>query len=373
MPATLDDVLRALSTVVSPDSGKDILRLNLVKGLTVQDGRAAFTVLLKDAPASFADAVAERCREAILRETGGDMQADVAVEREMIALDMHDSGSAKSVQPAGVVNFVAVASGKGGVGKSTVAVNLAGALRQKGYDVGLVDADIYGPSIPLMFGAADEKPRVDARRKIVPLERHGVKLLSMGMMVDPEKAVIWRGPMVTNAIRQFLGECDWGALDYLILDLPPGTGDIQLTIVQSLALTGAVVVSTPQPVALADARKGVAMFRNVRAPVLGLVENMAWFSPPDRPEKKYYIFGRGGAAALSKELDVPLLAALPIRERLRASGDDGTPIVFAEPEGALANLFGALADRVAREVTVRNATQPATQKVEILHTGSTRA
>ena len=373
MPASLDDVLRALSTVVSPDNGKDILRLNLVKDLKVQEDRTAFTVLLKEAPASFAETVAARCREAIRRETHADMQVDVAVEHEMISLDMHDGGSAKSVQPAGVVNFVAVASGKGGVGKSTVAVNLAGALRQKGYDVGLVDADIYGPSIPIMFGVGDEKPRVDANRKIVPLERHGVKLLSMGMMVDPEKAVIWRGPMVTNAIRQFLGECAWGTLDYLILDLPPGTGDIQLTIVQSLALTGAVVVSTPQPVALADARKGVAMFRNVRAPVLGLVENMAWFSPPDIPDKKYYIFGRGGAAALSKELGVPLLAELPIRERLRESGDAGTPIVFAEPEGTLARLFGAFADRVAREATVRNATKPATQKLEILHRGSTPA
>lgn len=373
MPVTIDNVLRALSAVSPPDSGKDILRLNRVKDLKVRDERVAFTVLLKDSPASFADNVEALCREAIRRETHADARVDVAVEREMIALDMRDGGSAKSPQPAGVVNFIAVASGKGGVGKSTVAVNLAAALSRKGYDVGLLDADIYGPSIPLMFGAGDEKPRVDERRKIVPLERGGVKLLSMGMMVDPDKAVIWRGPMVTNAIRQFLGECAWGGLDYLILDLPPGTGDIQLTIVQSLALTGAVIVSTPQPVALADARKGVAMFRSVQAPVLGLVENMAWFSPPETPDKKYYIFGRGGVAALSRELGVPLLAEFPIQERLREAGDAGTPIAFAEPDGELSKLFGAFADRVAREATVRNATKPATQKVEILHRGSAPA
>lgn len=373
MPVSPEAVLRALSTVVVPDRGKDLLRLNLVKGLVVEDDRVVFTILLKDPPASFAENVASLCREAIRRETREEVTVDVTVDFEMISLDMHEGGSPKSVQPKGVVNFIAVASGKGGVGKSTVAVNLAGALRKKGYDVGLVDTDIYGPSVPIMFGAGDEKPRVNEHRKIMPVERHGVKLLSMGMMVDPQKAVIWRGPMVTKAIRQFLGECAWGDLDYMILDMPPGTGDIQLTIVQSLALTGAVIVSTPQPVALADARKGVAMFENVQVPVLGLVENMAWFTPPELPDKKYYLFGRGGAAALSRELDMPLLAELPIQERLRESGDEGTPIVFAEPDSLSAKLFGELADRVVRQVTVRNATQAATQKVEILYKGSAPA
>jgi ATP-binding protein involved in chromosome partitioning len=247
-----------------------------------------------------------------------------------------------------------------------VAANLAVALERKGYDVGLVDTDIYGPSIPIMFGVGAEKPRVNDRKKIVPLVRHGVKLLSMGMMVDPAKAVIWRGPMVSNAVRQFLGECEWGELDYLILDLPPGTGDIQLTIVQTLALTGAVVVSTPQTVALADARKGVSMFENVDVPVLGIVENMAYFTPPELPEKRYYLFGREGARRLSEELGVPFLAEIPIEQRLRETGDEGTPMMVGEPESASARAFSGLAERVVRQVTIRNAERASTRKIEIL-------
>ena len=269
---------------------------------------------------------------------------------------------------AGVTHFVAVASGKGGVGKSTVAANLACALAAQGQRVGLLDADIYGPSVPLMFGVpADEKPRVNEARQIVPLVRYGVKLLSMGFLVDEKNAVIWRGPMVSSAIRQFLGQAAWGELDTLVLDLPPGTGDIQLTLVQTVPLTGAVVVSTPQEVALADARKAVKMFENVSVPVLGVVENMAYFTPPDLPDRKYYLFGEGGAQRLAAELNVPMLGGVPIEQATREAGDRGTPVVLAEPESASAQAFREIATRTAAEVERRVAEAPPTQPIEILY------
>ncbi len=277
----------------------------------------------------------------------------------------------KPTAPRGVsqvTNFIAVASGKGGVGKSTVAANLAAALAETGAKVGLLDADVYGPSVPLMFGVPeDEKPRLNDERHIVPLLRYGVKLLSMGFLVDDSNAVIWRGPMVSSAVRQFLGQAAWGELDHLVIDLPPGTGDIQLTLVQTVPLTGAVVVSTPQAVALADARKAVKMFDNVHVPVLGVVENMAYFTPPDLPDRKYYLFGEAGAQKLAAELDVPVLGEVPIEQAAREAGDNGTPVVLAEPESATAQAFRQMAARVAAEVERRNADAPPTQPIEILY------
>lgn len=269
---------------------------------------------------------------------------------------------------AGVTNFIAVASGKGGVGKSTVAANLACALAETGAKVGLLDADVYGPSVPLMFGVPpDEKPRLNDERHIVPLVRYGVKLLSMGFLVDDKNAVIWRGPMVSSAVRQFLGQAAWGELDHLVIDLPPGTGDIQLTLVQTVPLTGAVVVSTPQPVALADARKAVKMFENVHVPVLGVVENMAYFAPPDLPDRRYYLFGEAGAQKLAAEIGVPVLGEVPIEQAAREAGDRGTPVVLAEPESASANAFRSMAQNVALEVERRNDEAPPTQPIEILY------
>ena len=269
---------------------------------------------------------------------------------------------------AGVTHFVAVASGKGGVGKSTVAANLAAALAASGQKVGLLDADVYGPSVPLMFGVPEsEKPRVNDERHIVPLVRYGVKLLSMGFLVDEQNAVIWRGPMVSSAVRQFLGQAAWGELDVLVIDLPPGTGDIQLTLVQTVPLTGAVVVSTPQPVALADARKAVKMFENVHVPVLGVVENMAYFTPPDLPDRRYHLFGEAGAQRLAAELGVPVLGEVPIEQAAREAGDRGTPVVLAEPESATARAFTAMAERVTAEVERRVAEAPPTQPIEILY------
>lgn len=371
MAVSREQVLKALSNVVEPESGKSILRLNMVKGLRVAGDRVSFTVILKNPGSSFAGQVAERCKRAIAEEAGSDVSVHVELDNEMISLgdqlDANSGGQKQQGQPEGVVNFIAVASGKGGVGKSTVASNLAVGLAQKGFDVGLVDTDMYGPSIPTMFGVENQKPKVNDARKIVPLERHGVRLLSMGMLVDPAKAVIWRGPMVSNAVRQFLGEAEWGDLDYLVLDLPPGTGDIQLTIVQTIALTGAVVVSTPQKVALADARKGVAMFENVNVPVLGIIENMAYFTPPELPDKKYYLFGEHGAKRLAEELGVSLLGEIPIEQKVRETSDEGEPIVVADPESISARAFAAIADSVVEQVTIRNAEGDPTQKVEILH------
>ena len=245
---------------------------------------------------------------------------------------------------------------------------IAVARSQAGHNVGLVDTDIYGPSVPTMFGVPEgEKPRLNDERKILPLRRYGVKLLSMGFLVDTRNAVIWRGPMVSSAVRQFLSDADWGELDYLILDLPPGTGDIQLTIVQTIPLTGSVVVSTPQKVALDDARKGVALFQNVNVPVRGIVENMAYFVPPDLPDRRYYLFGQGGARKLAEELGVPLLGEVPIEEQLRESGDRGKPIVVAEPESASAKAFQRIAEETITQVTIRNESEPPTQPIEILY------
>lgn len=364
---TREQVLDALSTIIEPDHGRDIVRLGMVKGLSVEGSTISFTVILKNPGSAFAKEIVSRCTRAIENVADEEVMVHVTTDSEMISLDADVLGAGASQPQLGVQNIIAVASGKGGVGKSTVAVNLAVALVQQGYEVGLVDTDIYGPSVPTMFGVTDEKPRVSKNRKILPIEQHGVKLLSMGFMVDPSQAVIWRGPMVSSAVKQFLGDAEWGNLDYLVLDLPPGTGDIQLTIVQTVSLTGAIVVSTPQEVALADARKGVAMFENVNVPVLGIVENMAYFTPPDLPDRKYYLFGEGGARRLAEELNVPLLGEIPLEQAVRETGDAGKPIVSTDPESASAQAFDAMARQAVQQIRIRNAEQPPTQSIEILY------
>ena len=366
MPATPTDIIRALSTIVEPAREKDIITLNMVRDLKVTDDRVSMTLMVKDPTAPFSDEIEGLVTKAI-NDRYEDVAVDINVDHEMIGLGMSAQGGAKQSIDTGATNLIAVASGKGGVGKSTVAANLAVALAKEGYDVGLVDADIYGPSVPTMFGVEDAKPRVNEQRKIVPVEKYGVKLLSMGFLVELDKAVIWRGPMVSNAVRQFLGDAEWGELDYLVLDLPPGTGDIQLTLVQSVALTGAVVVSTPQKVALADARKGVAMFDNVQVPVLGIVENMSAFIPPDMPDRKYFLFGEWGARRLADELGVRLLGEIPIEQLVREAGDVGTPAVESHPDSASAAAFTEIAREVVMQVALRNAGLPVTQSVEILY------
>lgn len=370
MTPTPEAVLDALRGVVEPSKGKDIVRLNMVRRLRVDDSGVRFTVMLKDPGSDFAGRVVEMSRQAVVSAGIEDDAVRIDVDNEMIALggDLLTAGAPEG-NPLGasVTNTIAVASGKGGVGKSTVAANLAVALAGHGYDVGLVDTDIYGPSVPTMFGVRDARPRVDQDRKILPVERHGVKLLSMGFLVDEQKAVIWRGPMVSSAVRQFLGDTAWGDLDYLVMDLPPGTGDIQLTIVQTVPLSGAIIVSTPQEVALADARKGVAMFEQVSVPVLGIVENMAYFTPPDLPDRKYHLFGEGGARRLAEELSVPFLGEVPIEQELREKCDEGEPVVVSRPDALSSRAFTQLARETVRQVELRNADLEPSQTVEILY------
>ena len=373
MSVAREDVVDALRKIVHPDEDKDIIRLDMVKDLTVEDEDVSFTVVVKNPDSAFANQVQEACRRVLHEEVDRNLSVDVELDSEMIPLGddvMVGDQSGEKQQTSGedgVQNTIAVASGKGGVGKSTVAVNLAMSLSEQGYSVALVDTDIYGPSVPKMMGMEGEKPRVNDDRKIEPLEQYGIKLLSMGFMVDPDKAVVWRGPMVTKAVRQFLGDVHWGDIEYMILDLPPGTGDVQLTVVQTIPLTGAVVVSTPQDMALADARKGKAMFDNVNVPVVGMVENMAYFTPPDQPDRKYYLFGREGAKNLARELDVPFLGQVPIEQKVRETGDDGNPIVRAYPDSLSAQAFDSIADELVEQVAIRNAESDPTQKVEILY------
>lgn len=365
------DILDALSKITEPDRGKDIVRLGLIRNLKTEENKVSFTVMLSAPGSEFAKNVERLCREVIQQEIGPDVEVRIDTDSEMISLgdefQISGGGQKAPAPPPGVRNFVAVASGKGGVGKSTVAVNLAVALARLGYDVGLVDTDIYGPSIPTMFGIHNERPRVSENRKIIPLEKHGVRLLSMGFLVDPSQATIWRGPMVSSAVRQFLGDTDWGELDYLIMDLPPGTGDIQLTIVQTIPLTGAIIVSTPQDVALADARKGVSMFGNVDVPVFGIIENMSYFSPPDIPDRKYYIFGRGGAQRLAGELGIPFLGEIPIEQIVREGGDEGKPVVVAAPDSLSSRAFDHIARETVKRANLRNAELPPSRPVEILY------
>lgn len=288
------------------------------------------------------------------------------VINDIVDEDTQDSGNDGSTPPKGqqrggpqpqkqerllpgVKNIIAVASGKGGVGKSTVAVNLAAGLARSGAAVGLLDTDIYGPSIPTMFGV-HERPNITTEKKLIPIEKHGVRLLSMGLLVETDQATVWRGPMVTSAVKQFMSDAEWGNLDYMVLDLPPGTGDIQLTIVQNVPLTGAIIVSTPQNVALDDARKGVAMFRKVDVPVLGIVENMAYFTPPELPDKKYYIFGKHGARKQAEKMDVPFLGEIPIEQAVRETSDEGTPIVLKDVHAKSAQAFIELSNRISQQV-----------------------
>ncbi len=359
-------ILEALSNVIEPDLGKDLVSLNMVRDIQIQGNRVSFSIVLTTPACPLKAQIEQACRNAIHHLISPDLEVDVRMTSQVTSRRVGAEQAPQELLP-GVKNIIAIASGKGGVGKSTLAANLAVALAEDGARVGLVDTDIYGPSVPTMFGLEGVRPRVNEQKLIVPVEKFGVRLLSMGFLVDERQAVIWRGPMVSSAVRQFLGQADWGELDYLVLDLPPGTGDIQLTIVQTVPLTGAVIISTPQKVALADARKGVTMFEKVNVPVLGIVENMSYFSPPDLPDRKYYLFGREGAKRLAEELDVPFLGEIPIEEAVREKSDDGKPIVLAAPESASAQAFREIARRMAQQISIRNAELPPTQKVEILY------
>ncbi len=359
-------VLEALVHVRYPGSGKDIVTLNMVKDDIRIDGKkVSFSIVFEKPNDPFVKSVVKAAESAITTYIGEDVEIKgniTAVTKEV------EKPKEKPILP-GVKNIIAVFSGKGGVGKSTVSSNLAIALAKLGYKVGLLDADIHGPSIPKMFGVEDARPMVEeinGRQLVLPIEKHGIKLLSIGFFVNPADALVWRGAMASNALKQLITDVSWGELDYFVMDLPPGTGDIHLTLVQTMGITGAVVVTTPQDVALADARKGVSMFtgEHVNVPVLGLVENMAWFTPAELPDNKYYIFGKEGGKRLAEELGIPLLGQIPIVQSIREGGDAGRPVAMDE-DSISGMAFLGLANQVVSELEIRNTTLDPTKKVEI--------
>jgi len=369
-----EQIKSALMHVLHPKYEKDLISLDLVQDLIVQEKYVSFTLELPEENKQLAADLKKKCTEAIHKFVDKEAVLDITIginiskKRELEGDSKPADAAPKQPeqQPIlpGVKNIIAVASGKGGVGKSTVAANLAVSLSKAGHSVGLLDTDIYGPSVPTMFGVT-ERPNITTDKKLVPIYKHGVHLVSMGFLVDTDQAMIWRGPMVTSAVKQFMQEVRWGDLDYLILDLPPGTGDIQLTIVQTVPLSGAVIVSTPQTVALDDARKGVAMFSKVDVPVLGIIENMSFFSPPDMPEKKYYIFGKHGARKLAQKLEVPFLGEVALQENIRDTSDKGTPVVEAEPDSPAAASFLQIGERVRQSLISRQKTDGESDKIEI--------
>lgn len=354
-----EQIKTALAHVIHPEEKQDLISLDMIQDLIVQEKYISFTLEMPSPNESLANELKQRCEGAIHkfidREAIVDIQVGINVSRQKTAPEPTPEPPKPVL--SGVKHIIAVASGKGGVGKSTVAVNLAAALARSGAKVGLMDTDIYGPSIPTMFDLFD-RPDITVQKKLVPLEKYGIKLVSMGFLVDVNQAMVWRGPMVTSAIKQFMNDVEWGELDYMILDMPPGTGDIQLTIVQSVPLSGAVIVSTPQNVALDDVRKGVAMFNKVNVPVLGVIENMAYFSPPDAPDKKYYIFGQGGATRLADELAVPVLGEIPLEQPIRESGDAGKPIVLADEHSSAAASFMTCSANMQQQLAIRAAQTP---------------
>lgn len=378
MSINKQQVRSALAHVMHPDMGKDLITLDMIEDLIIQETFVTFTIDLPEKNAKLEAQLKEKCEAAIRKFVDENAVLDINTAVNISKFrNKEDRGEFpgqghrnKQEQPepeellAGVKNIIAVASGKGGVGKSTVAVNLACGLARTGAKVGLLDTDIYGPSVPTMFGE-HKRPNITPRKKLIPLEKYGVRFLSMGLLVDPDQAMIWRGPMVTSAVKQFMEEVEWGELDYLVLDLPPGTGDIQLTLVQTVPLTGAVVVSTPQTVALDDARKGVAMFKKVNVPVLGVVENMAYFIPEDMPEKKYHIFGKHGARDLAERMGINFLGEIPLEPAVRESGDEGKPIVLQEGlKSKSAQAFVELSNNVVQRLALRNK-EEATEKIDI--------
>ena len=352
----------ALSTVRYPGNGKSVMENEMLEDdLRIDGMKVSFSLIFEKETDPFKKSVVKAAEAAIKTFVHPDVEVTIGTKAKTALPPEPDK-----LLP-GVKNIIAVSSGKGGVGKSTVTANLAIGLAKLGYRVGLLDTDIFGPSMPKMFGVEEERPfaeQVEGRDLIVPIEKYGVKLLSIGFFVNPDQATLWRGGMACNALKQLISDAKWGDLDYFILDTPPGTSDIHLTLLQTLGITGAIIVSTPQQVALADARKGINMYMNdkVNVPILGLVENMAWFTPAELPENKYYIFGKDGAKQLAEELQVPLLAQIPLIQSVCEEGDKGEPAVLnpASPEGI---AFMSLAAKVVTQVDKRNMEMAPTQRI----------
>lgn len=369
MTVTVDSVTKALRMVNDPDLHKDLVTLNMVKDIKIDGNNVSVTVELTTPACPLKDKIQQDCVDAIRKENPNVGQISVTMSAKVLP---NKNQRMNEILP-GVKNTIAVASGKGGVGKSTIAVNLAAALALDGAKVGLIDADIYGPSIPMMLGI-NNKSKIfqdTATAKMIPLENFGIKVMSIGFLIDDDAPVIWRGPMASGAIKQFMSDVLWGELDYLIFDLPPGTGDIQLTLVQTIPLTGAIVVTTPQDVSIIDVKKALKMFQRVNVPILGIVENMSYFIAPDTG-KRYDIFGTGGGQKLAEELSIPLLGAIPINQNIRQGGDNGKPIVFDKTESEQTDHTGQSREKIfeisrkmAAEISKNNFSS-ALPKIEIL-------
>ena len=360
-----ENIITALKHVIHPEKGKDIVSLNMVEDMEVKGKKISFTLHFDKPNDPFVSAIRKACVSAIQKYVNkkAEIKGNISIKSDEVM-----KKDEKKVLP-NIKNIIAVASGKGGVGKSTVATNLAIALSKSGAAVGLIDADIYGPSIPKMFNVEGQRPmvnKIDGVDIIEPIESYGIKLLSIGFFINPDDALVWRGPMATNALKQLLLQSNWGELDYLMVDLPPGTSDVHLTLVQEVSVTGAIIVSTPQEVALADAVKGISMFLGdkINVPVLGLVENMSWFTPEELPDNKYYIFGKDGCKKLAEKRNIPLLGQIPIVQSICEGGDAGKPSVLNE-DSIVGKAFLEMADQVANQVAKRNATLDPTKKVEI--------
>jgi len=363
MSVSKDKVLKALEYVIHPEYEKDIVSLGMIENLEIKGKEVKFSLVLKKPKDPFATSLRNACINALKTHVDKNLKITGNIEVKEV----------KQPEPEkplpGVKNIIAVASGKGGVGKSTVSVNLAVALSKEGYKVGLLDADVYGPSIPKMFDVENTRPsleHIDGKDRIIPVDKYGIKLLSIGFFVNQKDALVWRGPMATGALKQLISDGNWGELDFMIIDLPPGTGDIHLTMVQTVSVTGAIIVSTPQDVALADAIKGISMFtgKQVDVPVLGLVENMAWFTPAELPDNKYYIFGKEGCKKLAEEVNVPLLGQIPLVQSIREGGDEGKPVCSDESNPA-SKAFIDLARETVKAVDLRNKSKAPTKIVEI--------
>ena len=366
---TNEDILKALSNVQEPDLGKDLVTLNMVKDIEIDGNYVAFTIVLTTPACPMKDLMKNACINAIKLLVNKEATVNVKFTSNTSTKRL----DGEAVLP-GVKNIIAVVSGKGGVGKSTVAANLAIALSAGGAKVGLMDADIYGPSVPIMFGVRGERPmmqEVNGKGMIVPLEKYGIKLLSIGLLVDEKNAVVWRGPMASSAIRQFVTDVLWGDLDYLVIDMPPGTGDIHLTLVQTVPVTGIVVVTTPQDVALADAKKGIAMFgqAQMKVPIIGLIENMSYFTPAELPENRYYIFGKDGGKRLAEEYDIPFLGQIPLVQSIREGGDIGVPVMMSDDEISK-KAFTEFAATAVRSISMRNANMSANDVAEMVEEGT---
>jgi ATP-binding protein involved in chromosome partitioning len=363
MALTTEQVVDILQKVIHPATKQNIISMGLVKNLLVEGEKISFTLAFEKVNDPLKSSIQKACITMLKEELGENTEVDAKIITNLKVQHTEERG----ILP-GVKNIIAVASGKGGVGKSTIAVNLAVAFAGTGARVGLIDADIFGPSVPKMMGVENEKPfisNIEGKDLLIPIEKYDVKMLSIGFFVDPQDATIWRGPMASNALKQMISDAHWGELDYLFVDLPPGTSDIHLTLVQTVPVTGVVIVSTPQDVALADVIKGINMFRNqnINVPVLGLIENMAWFTPEELPDHKYYIFGKDGCRELAAKMNVDLLGQIPIVQGIREGGDVGKPGVLEK--NSAGEAIKQTAEKLRTSVIKRNTGMSPTEKVEI--------